>query len=163
MNIGKQHLSKRCLVIIRHAHRNKRYLDNGLSQKGKKQTVALMKYFRIMYKKKNITILSSPKRRCVETVEPLSQLQKKAIVITKDLDEGGSLARNVSRFFRAWKKKTSELTVICSHGDWISQALRAWTGASVELSKGGLIELRLNKGQMTIERILQNTDLETLH
>ena len=160
-----RNLNKKILVLIRHGHRGKKdgsNTDNGLSKVGIEQATALSKYFCSKYAKKSMIILSSPKRRCIETVEPLSKLNKAKIKIMDDLDEGGLLEEKISRFFQWWRGQPDELTVICSHGDWIPTAVQIWTGAHIALSKGGCIELSLNQDKMIIEHVLQNADLNAL-
>ena len=68
--------SGKSLIILRHAHRNKPFgglLDNGLSRKGKKQAAQAGKHFLEEYGRVKALVLSSPKRRCIETVEPIAE------------------------------------------------------------------------------------------
>ncbi len=121
-------MSKKTLILIRHAHRDTgdgRTRDNGLSDKGKEQA----REFRDAYLKNkfdpNALFYSSPKKRCVETLEPLAKKLARDIEIDKLLDEQSdgesnyALTRRID-LFAAWVEQTEAQTVVaCSHGDWI--------------------------------------------
>ena len=84
----------KALIILRHAHRDKnlgRELDNGLSKKGKSQAEKIAEYLNNKLKNKTITLASSPKKRCLETLQPFSILSQRKIKILSCLDEGEPL------------------------------------------------------------------------
>jgi broad specificity phosphatase PhoE len=64
------------IVFLRHAHRDKPIpdKDNGLSDKGRKQVEDLLKDFKKGKIPKARIFWSSPKIRCQETLEPLSEV-----------------------------------------------------------------------------------------
>jgi len=121
-------MSKKTLILVRHAHRETdagRSRDNGLSDKGREQAKA----FRDEYLKagfnEDALFFSSPKKRCVETLEPLAKKVGHSIEIDKLLDEQSdgesnfALTRRIELFI-AWMEQTDAQTVVaCSHGDWI--------------------------------------------
>ncbi len=132
------------LVIIRHAHRDTsdKSADNGLSPKGQKQALKIKKYFKKNYPKTSLVIMTSPKKRCVETIESLLKDDLKP-TISKLLDEGEPLQSKVDQFIKWWKTKAPSVTVICSHGDWIPVCIKTLTGKDVGLKKGELLEIKL--------------------
>lgn len=130
------------LIIIRHAHREKIADDNGLSPKGRKQAKRARDFYRSRFRRSTAALLSSPKRRCVETLEPLSELLDVDIETTALLDEGDALKLRAREFLSHWLASSGpELTVISSHGDWIPVFLELATGARAELAKGGWAEI----------------------
>jgi broad specificity phosphatase PhoE len=141
------------LIIIRHAHRNKaskspingdRETDNGLSAKGIKQAEVAAKFYKKRFGKTRAKLLSSPKKRCIETLTPLSRLLRAEIEVDASLDEAQrveDLQKGIARFTRRWAASSDPLTVISSHGDWIPEYLRAITGQPIELDKGGWVQI----------------------
>ena len=152
--------SKR-LILIRHAHRDKkldRDTDNGLSLKGRKQARKLGFFFKEQFgTRANPRFLSSPKRRCLETLAPISETMKPKGSVETDsrLDEGDGLHERVAVFLKSWQNSRAVLTVACTHGDWIPEALRQICGGSIELEKGGWVEVRNDDGQPRIHSLLQ--------
>ncbi len=143
---------QKTLVLIRHGHRDnsRRELNNGLDEKGREQAKALRRFFLSRFQgedlKNGLWLVSSPKLRCVETLQPLAKAVEKKIDIHPDLDEGANLANRVGRFLDEWKKSPMVLTVLCSHGDWIPQAAEELLGAAVDPKKGSWLELESNAG-----------------
>jgi broad specificity phosphatase PhoE len=140
------------LVFIRHAHRDtsKRAEDNGLSSKGKEQAKLLARFSKKRLDAldskdlKKVFIYSSPKKRCIETVEGIAKELSVKIIIDPDLDEqsadegSGDLKRRCKAFLARIKKMHSQSNewVLCSsHGDWLPVALLEYTGCSVDLKK----------------------------
>jgi broad specificity phosphatase PhoE len=141
-------------------------LDNGLSRKGKKQADQAAKHFLQEHGRTKALVLSSPKRRCIETVQPIADKIKKAVEISPLLDQQGivppetssQLEGRAKEFQRWWRAEGPELTVICSHGDWIPLFLCAATGANVDLAKGGWAEIRLGEAGPVLVWLFQNFD-----
>src|SRR5262249_20090276 len=140
----------------RHGHRNldNREADNGLDAEGKKQARAVAKYFRKRYKKgPKPVILSSPKKRCVETIAPLAEAIRAEIQISKLLTEQESsedfdkMKGRVVRFLKEEVGERHAITILCSHGDWIPLAVEVLSGARVEAKKGSWIEIDLDKDE----------------
>jgi broad specificity phosphatase PhoE len=155
-------MKDRRLILIRHAHRDTsegRDRDDGLSEKGKEQAKAVSKYFRSRYGKAEPLLLSSPKVRCIETLLPLSDKLKADVKILDLLDEQHepekAYTQRVEKFFRWWKQRAPELVIACSHGDWIPFFVRHSLGATVDLKKGGWLEIESREGQLHLVWILQ--------
>ena len=133
------------LFLIRHAHRDTadgRTLDNGLSDKGKKQADIIEKYFRdVDFDLEKTVLLSSPKKRCLETLAPLSKKIGIKIKIENLINEGSAMEFRVKEFFDWWKKDAPEVVILCSHGDWIPLAAYFFTGARIECKKGSIAEI----------------------
>jgi len=146
-------LSKR-LILVRHAHRDTsrgRSRDNGLSPKGKKQRDLLEAYWEKWLTKREAGFLSSPKRRCTETIGPLALKTGSKMRVSPLLDEQhvdrkesyGRFLGRVKRFLTWWEKKGPPLLVACSHGDLIPELVRLVKGKSKELRKGDWIVLEI--------------------
>lgn len=141
--------NKKTLILVRHAHRLKLEggdADNGLSDKGRKQAKRAAKRFRAYFDGQQALFVTSPKRRCLETLVPFVDSDRGKLQINADLGEGGPLDRKVERFIAWWREKAPDLVVACSHGDWIPLALKALTGAEIALKKGGWAELEMGAG-----------------
>jgi phosphohistidine phosphatase SixA len=157
------------LIIIRHAHRNKpkgREADNGLSAKGKKQARALSKFYTKLFKSEKARIYSSPKTRCIETVEPLAKKLKIEVEILDSLNEAlnpknaeRELSEKARSFHLLWCESKNPLTVICSHGDWIPVYVKQCTGAEIDLDKGGWVQIEMIDDQPRLRWIVQNPDI----
>jgi broad specificity phosphatase PhoE len=146
---------KKTLVIIRHAHRNldDRTRDNGLSDRGEEQVKKLVKFYKTRFDGEKASFYCSPKKRCVETLSPLAvEGKSKAIEIDDRLDEhqaSENMAMYLARmdeFLDVWKYEGAELTVICSHGDWIPIAVKKLVGVQIDIKKSGWIEIEYQEG-----------------
>lgn len=146
------------LILVRHAHRDKtlgRDIDNGLSKKGNKQAARIEKRFRSLYPSEEALVVSSPKRRCIETVAPLVHGDESKVSIMSSLDEGGTLEQKAKDFIRWWRAEAPPLTAACSHGDWLPVCLRALTGVRTELKKGAWAEIEDDDGKIKLTWLLQ--------
>lgn len=150
-------MAKKTLILTRHAHRDTsdRAADNGLSPKGRAQARALEERFAEEYpgrKGNAFLVLSSPKRRCVETVRGIARRAGRGVKISQLLTEQGEgessreLEARVRKFVEWWKTQAPPRTLICSHGDWLPLALRSLTGAAADMKKGGWAEVVLETG-----------------
>lgn len=149
------------LFIVRHAHRDKdngQHFDNGLSEKGHKQAKRILKYFKDHHVEDldAFSLYSSPKKRCVETLEPLSQETGKKIQILDLVNEGGMIDIKAQEFFKWWIREAPEFTVVSSHGDVIPLIVFYMTGARVDVSKGSLIEITGSSAAPHIVTVLQH-------
>ena len=156
----------RTLILVRHAHRNKpaplgRKADNGLSKKGKAQAREMLRRYRKCFGKKRPVLISSPKLRCVETLEPLSQWIKARITTSDSLEEQGAKESDrdyherILKFVGEWQKNKAKLTVLCGHGDLFPLLTQELTGCAIELKKGGWIELAYDGTHYQIIWVLQ--------
>lgn len=150
----------RTLVIIRHAHRDTeagRELNNGLSDKGRKQVRKLFDfYFERFPEIERPMLLTSGRKRCVETLEPLARkLERRLIVnpLLMEQTEKETTARfkaRIRKFKSEWRKSSAELTVICSHGDWIPLFFKELLGTEIHLKKGAWAEVEyIREPQLT--------------
>jgi broad specificity phosphatase PhoE len=141
------------LILVRHGHRDtaRRELDNGLSDKGREQARAIRRFFTDRFKpddfKRGLWLVSSPKVRCVETLQPLAKEINRPVDIHPALDEQGSkesakaFLDRVHGFLQEWEQSPSELTVLASHGDWLPVAIGHLLGLPQEVKKGSWLEL----------------------
>src|SRR5271170_829167 len=94
------------LIVVRHAHRDKsegRESDNGLSAKGRKQAAKILEHFKKEYSGlQSLRILSSPKKRCVETVQSIAEVMKTKVHTSSLLDEGPELEDRARKFLSDW-------------------------------------------------------------
>ncbi len=152
------------LIIIRHAHRDTadRALDNGLSKKGKKQARRLLAFYTRALPDARPLILTSPLKRCVETVEPLAAASgTRAVMDKRLLDLSGKENRQtrpkrLADFLSWWKEQAPGLTIACSHGDWIDLFLKMTTGVNGNLKKGGWAEIVWQGKQAELVWLIQS-------
>jgi 8-oxo-(d)GTP phosphatase len=156
------------LIIIRHAHRNKplgRKADNGLSKKGRKQAKAIAHFFTSRFKDTKPLILSSPKVRCVETVAPLAKAIDAEIIAESSLLEQGDDSKEeslpqfkdrVEKFVKRQLASKSKIVILCSHGDWIPEALHLLTDNDLALDKGGWAEFEVERQHARLIWLLQS-------
>ena len=155
----KAHPLEKVLILIRHAHRDKkggRDSDNGLSSMGKKQAQNILKHFERNFAKQTPILLCSPKKRCMETVEPIARKLDCPMQISFILDEGGNIEQKVKSFEKWWHEEGPELTVACSHGDWLPVCLKKLTGVRSDMAKGGWAEIRFNNGKPVLISLLES-------
>lgn len=155
------------LILVRHAHRNKpmgRTADNGLSSKGKLQTKALTDQLGKILSDRHPLILSSPKRRCVETVEPIADKFELRIEALEYLDEQGAFAKSEKpREFRArveavldwWREEAPDTVLFSTHGDWVPVAMQSLVGTGFELKKGGFAIFSFDGETAKLEAFVQ--------
>lgn len=146
------------LVLIRHAHRDnsQREMDNGLDEKGRNQAEFIRLFFAERFAtanfKKGIWFVSSPKLRCMETLLPTAKGLERQVDAHPDLDEqraeepSSSLDKRIVRFLDEWSRLPTELTVLCSHGDWLPRATFHLLGLAQAYKKGSWLELEWNLG-----------------
>lgn len=139
------------MVFVRHGHREKLGADNGLSPKGFTQVEDLLRNFKKGRLPESKNFWSSPKKRCVETLEPLAKLAGATLKVEKLLDEQGageSTLQFNKRIMELLKKatETGEPVYLCSHGDLIPEAIDFLSGKVVDISKGQAIQLTNSEG-----------------
>lgn len=155
------------LFLIRHAHRVAvdPTSDNGLSEKGLVQAQKLAREIQsalsIQGPPPTTRILSSPKVRCIETLEPLCQLLGVPLELSNECIEQQRteetkqfemrvetyLTQLVSdltgQFTAQLKGRASKDLVICSHGDWLPVATKFLLGRAVEFKNAQWVEIKL--------------------
>ena len=149
--------SKR-LIFIRHAHRDilDRSTHNGLSEKGKHQSQLLRDQLISKYSFENCVLYSSPKLRCIETLQPLAESLNHQIHVLSTLDEKhlheteSEFKRRIQNFVDEWKKSEHALTVACSHGDWLPFAVYQLTATYTDFEKGEWAEIIFDSNQSII-------------
>lgn len=133
-------------VFVRHAHRDtsERFLDNGIDDKGKAQVAEVLEKYKSEGLPRSKEFWSSPKLRCQETIEPLAKFEKVKVKIVSDLDE--QTDKETSKDFkkRIYKfldnlKKEKKTIYLCSHGDWLPEALQELTGMWIDVKKAQTI------------------------
>lgn len=113
------------VVLLRHAHRLGMG-DTGLSGQGQQQSQDLATLLDRGEIPKPTRILTSPKRRARETIEPLASVAKLPIKSEAALDEridGETPSRFQIRVSDFWDHlshlKETEVVYLCSHLDWL--------------------------------------------
>jgi broad specificity phosphatase PhoE len=161
----KSNAEIKTLVLVRHAHRDTMIhdLDNGLSERGKKQAKEVLKAFHAHWKQENdLALISSPKRRCIETLDPIAQEVAAKVEISSWLDEQersestASFMGRISQFIAWWKEKAPALTIACSHGDWLPVCTAELIGTQVSFEKGAWIVLVVQDDQVQLQALRQN-------
>lgn len=146
------------LILVRHAHRDTdagKSRDNGLSPRGKKQAQKVADFFHGRFPEESPLLVSSPKRRCIETLAPIVDGREDKVHIDKLLDEEGELESKAHKFIDWWVNIATDLVVACSHGDWLPVAIKQLTGAQVEMKKGAWIEIRREDDENYLEWLVQ--------
>ncbi len=147
------------LIFVRHAHRDtsQRSLDNGLSEKGKRQArwikkFALSRFAPDEVKDLKATLLSSGKKRCLETLEPLAEAWKLKVEIKSELMEHSAqesheaFKMRIEDFLSWWINSGPALLFVSSHGDWLPVACQRLLGIPVEMKKGAWLEIEWEEG-----------------
>lgn len=146
------------LILIRHAHRDntRRELDNGLSDKGRDQARALRRFFSDRFQpedfKNGLWLVSSPKLRCVETLQPMAKAAEAQVDLHPGLDEqavresGSAFQARVKSFLNEWQASNIPVTVLCSHGDWLPVAFSELLNLHLEPKKGSWLEIEWEPG-----------------
>jgi len=146
------------LILVRHGHRDnsKRELDNGLTDKGREQGQRIRRFFTDRFQledySRGLWLVSSPKLRCIETLQPLAKHVDRKVDIHPGLDEqtGRESAlifqNRVHAFLNEWTQSAMPLTVLCSHGDWLPAAVYHLLGIAPEVKKGSWLELEWEGG-----------------
>jgi broad specificity phosphatase PhoE len=148
------------LILIRHGHRDNsnRMVDNGLSGKGEKQAKWLRRYAESRFDRREwrdlkAVLLSSPKKRCVETLTGISDHMELPVETRPELDEQkanetfAAFSERVHGFLNWWMKDAPPVVVVCSHGDWLPLAIFHLLGTTVEMKKGAWLEIECDQGQ----------------
>ena len=148
----------RTLILARHAHREKTLgglLDHGLSEKGHAQAKEIRKVLekRLQkYPSNSIVFLSSPKKRCFQTLEQLADKIGIPIELDHSLDEGGDVEAKASQFSEKWLESEFLITIACSHGDIIPVITTTLLKSRLSLEKGAFFEIEY-RGRSTVSLV----------
>lgn len=145
---------EKSLILIRHAHRNteKQNQDNGLTDKGRGQAENAAQTLSRIFAGTQPTFQSSPKKRCMETLTPVaerfgSKVTRNPLLLEQEENESSTKFENrIRKFLNEWKEGTTEVTFICSHGDWLPVAAEMLIEAPCEFKKGGWVEIKWADG-----------------
>lgn len=142
------------LILIRHAHRDttERALDNGLSDKGREQAKSIRRFVESRFDvaeliKEGIWIVSSPKLRCVETLQPMAKSLNRPVDAHPELEEQKdresqtAFENRIRRFLEEWGQSQVAWTFVCSHGDWLPLATMQLLGFRQDFKKGSWFEV----------------------
>ena len=165
-------MQQKLIVFIRHAHRDNRVrdLDNGLSEKGLRQTRRLERYLIRRLEKEDwqgedLVFFSSPKVRCTETLWPLARAVGQDLIIREDLTEQkrgedfGAFQLRVQKEIEAILAHPQSVFFICGHGDFLPLAAYHFLGVAVNFKKAGWFEFSLYEGQFSLEQYLPSLKL----
>ena len=153
------------LILIRHAHRDTsagRELDNGLSKKGKMQARRIAGYLMHSLGDEQPTLISSPTKRCRQTLKPFAKerdipLETTPLVYEQNPDETWKqFERRIRYFCTSWEKSGNETTIVCSHGDWIPSCVFQLAEVGIKLKKGGLVEFVVDDDGVHLHTLLQS-------
>ena len=120
------------LYVVRHAHAGSRDQATGpdherpLSERGWRQAQALVE---VLGEAGITRLVSSPYRRCVQTLEPLAGTLGLAVEVDERLAEGTGFAPALA----VAEELTAAPAVVCSHGDVIPDLLEALVRRGMEL------------------------------
>jgi 8-oxo-dGTP diphosphatase len=140
--------------LLRHGAAGNRDKFNGddrerpLTKKGKTQAQAIAESLR---EREIERIVTSPYKRCVQTVEPLAKMIGAKIEISDALAEGP----DVDASYDLIHKLAGANAVLCSHGDVIPATMTRlmWLGLTLNsrfyCSKGSIWEVDIENGRYT--------------
>ena len=141
------------VLLVRHADAGDRGKwtgrdeDRPLSPRGRRQAAALVSTLAVY----PITrVVSSPARRCTETVEPVAARRGLPVETDERLSEGTD-RRELVPLLSAF----GDTTVVCTHGDVVQEALRALENSGItlpeppSLAKGSVWVLEVRNGDFT--------------
>lgn len=151
-------LNDKSLILIRHAHRDttKKELDNGISRLGLGQAERLAKKLIKGIEGRQPLLLSSPKKRCIETLQPLARLTQTKVLTDLSLLEKmneeslSEFSKRIKNFLKNWLESKENLTLICSHGDWLPLAMDFLIHTRVDFKKGAWAEVMFIKEKPVI-------------
>lgn len=153
---------QKTLILVRHAHRETglgRERDNGLSEKGREQAELLQDLFKKAHPGQTARLVSSPKKRCLETLAPLARMLRVEVEEDPTLLESGetpgSLESRADRFFADWVGRTEPITIACSHGDWIPEFLERYATVQTDVKKGSWAELEYDASKSEMRLTLR--------
>lgn len=132
------------LLLIRHGHRASSVgSDEGLSEQGQKQVADLCTRLQKNLSTTGGRIVSSPKRRCLETAKILAGTLSLPVDTEDLLDECRShesladLSRRGDDFLLALKaRQWGEFVIVVSHSDWLECFADSLTAGRPSLSWG---------------------------
>ncbi len=126
------------VLVLRHVDAGDRAAWEGddrlrpVSPRGLRQAIALV----AAYADRSVTaVLSSPYRRCVQSVEPLAAATSTVIEEVDELAEGASFDV-LTRLLRTAQRRARETggeVVVCSHGDVIGTLVTWFEDQGVDL------------------------------
>lgn len=151
------------ILVVRHASAGARLAqgddaERPLDKQGILQAASIAENFSDRAVSK---VLSSRALRCQQTVSPLAQRTGLTVVVSTTLFEGTSIG--AIRLVRDIAKADDDTgtTVLCSHGDVISEILRSMslagvrTGGDMGCAKGSVWELICSNGTVAEGRYHQ--------
>ncbi len=162
------------LVLIRHADRDNSApeLDNGLSQKGMRQAQELAEWGTRwsqlfvphlnspqIHSRHDLKFSSSPRLRCRETLDPWMSSSGQSYQIDDRLleqqwDEGQARwIKRIEKWISEWSQSENP-HIICSHGDWIPQALQILGISNLPCRKGSWTEVQQSNGIIYVSSYL---------
>lgn len=62
----------------------------------------------------------------------------------------------IEKFCKWWKKEAPELTIACSHGDWLPIATEILHGKPIDFDKGSWAEFSLDGSKVVLKSIVQD-------
>jgi 8-oxo-dGTP diphosphatase len=148
------------VYLVRHAHAGSRaaWHDDDdlrpLSAKGARQAAALLDRVDGTARGSDTTVqrvVSSPSRRCVETVEPIAEHFGCPVTTKKELAEGADPDDAIALVLEL----APSSPVVCSHGDLIPKMIRRLVGEGMKTKdanisqKGSLWVVEVEKGRPT--------------
>jgi 8-oxo-dGTP diphosphatase len=141
------------VYLVRHAHAGSRaaWHDDDdlrpLSAKGARQAAALLDRVDSTVER----VVSSPSRRCIETVEPIAERVGCAVTVKRELAEGADPDDAIALVLEL----APSSPVVCSHGDLIPKMIRRLVGEGMKTKdanisqKGSLWVVEVEKGRPT--------------
>lgn len=156
------------IILVRHAHRDNSILerDNGLTKKGREQAKALARLLMRIEKGNDLKLLTSPKRRCLETMAPFARKTKLSLETDDSLLEQMSnetdtqFQERIRGIAQNWIRDRGPYNlIICSHGDLLPLLAQELTGAKIEIQKGAAAWIVKTSDGCKLSRLVRPSEI----
>lgn len=150
------------LILLRHASRN--HSQNELNSVGLEQAESRAKYFSQNLSSQGLKILSSSKKRCVQTAQAIASNLGLGFEKSEDIEERRAnedskcFEKRVTDSLKKSLRKDFETLIICSHSDWLFIAMRDWAELRISLDEACWAEFQKQANEEWILRDLIATE-----
>lgn len=137
---------KKKIFLVRHAHRAfSPEQDPPLTSRGHQQATRLKEYFLDELQLSEFYLASSPKKRCLQTVDPLvdylkARRQEESFFILDSLDQGAT-SEKIAHFLKWLDHHSPNILIVCSHADWLPDFVEKTANQTASFEKGQVLEM----------------------
>jgi broad specificity phosphatase PhoE len=155
------------LILLRHSQRQG--ASDQLTQHGLEQSKNRGNFFFQLYGSE-VTLLSSPKSRCLQSLERICTLSQKAPRVIEELSErfpvedAQDFKKRVDQsLYRILSHQSEFPIILCSHSDWLSVAATHLLDLDISFLEGSWVRLSKEAAGWTLkELIFSDVEFELL-